>query len=75
MNTEIIQTVADVILKLIQAGPTIIKTIEDAKPFAEEFARLFTGGDEPTQDDLDRIKARIDDLYAQAQVPLPPEDG
>lgn len=69
-----VETIAQVILQLVQLGPAIIKTVDDAKPFVEEFAALLRGGTEPTQDDLDALKARIDDLYAQAQAPLPPAD-
>jgi len=69
----ILTTVAGVISQLVQIGPTVIKGIEDAKPFAQEIITMLTGGntDQISQADLDKLTASIAALSAQLQTPLP----
>lgn len=71
---EIITTIAQVIKAAVDAGPSIIKGIEDAKPFAEAIFASLVRGKEISQDDLDALEAKITDLSNQLQLPLPPEN-
>lgn len=67
----VITTVAGVIKTAVDIGPTVIKTIDDAKPFAEALYRALTGN-EITGDQLAELEVRIAALSAELQQPLPP---
>lgn len=71
--SEIITSVAEVIKQAVELTPAIIKTVDDAKPFAEIIWNNIGGTTVVSQADLDRIRIQIAALSAQLQAPLPPE--
>lgn len=71
--TAIINLIATVIKTAVDLTPTVIKGVEDAKPFAEAIYHALKG-DNITQDQLDQLEAKITDLSNQLQQPLPPEE-
>lgn len=73
MNPQLILTVAGIIKTLIDVGPDVIKGVQDAKPFAEQLVKTIFGKKEITNEELAELEAKIDDLAAQLQEPLPPE--
>lgn len=73
MNPAIIASIASIIKTLVDVGPDVIKGVQDAKPFATQIVKSLFGKEEISQEDLTELEARIDDLAAQLQVPLPPE--
>lgn len=72
-TAAIITTIAAVIKAAVDLTPTVIKAVEDAKPFAEAIFNTI-GGKTITQEDLTALEAHIADLSNQLQKPLPPED-
>lgn len=72
-TAAIITAVAGIIKGLIDNGPTIIKTVEDAKPFAQAIYHALKG-DNITQDQLTELEARITNLSNELQKELPPEE-
>lgn len=73
-SITVIETIAKIIKIAVDLTPTVIKTIEDAKPFAEALYKTIKGNG-VTQDDLDALEDRITILSQQLQLPLPPEDA
>lgn len=69
----IIATLAKIIKVAVDVGPDVIKGVQDAKPFAEQIFKSLMGNKEITQEELAELEAKIDDLAAQLQEPLPPE--
>lgn len=69
----IIGTLAKVIKIAVDTGPDVIKGVADAKPFAAQIYKSLFGKEEITMEDLLALEAKIDDLAAQLQEPLPPE--
>lgn len=69
---EIVELVAKAIKVAVDLTPTVIKGVEDAKPFAKAIVEMFKGH-RVSEDDLVKLEAKIDDLAAQLQEPLPPE--
>lgn len=65
-------TVAAVIKICVDLGPTVIKGVEDARPFAEQILKLIHG-DHVTQEQLDALRAGADALSSQIQAMRPPE--
>ena len=72
--TTIISTISSVINEAVVLGPTVIKAVDDAKPFAELIYGLFTGTN-VTQQQVDDLLANLDSLSDQLEVDLPPDDG
>lgn len=72
-TTEIINIIALVISEAVKLGPVVIKTTEDAAPFAKAIYGLFTGTN-VTQAQLDELVAKIKNLSNELQKPLPPEE-
>lgn len=70
---QLILSLAGIIKKAVELGPDVIKTISDAKPFAEQIVKSTFGKTEITKEELAALEASIDDLANQLQVPLPPE--
>ena len=70
----IIATVATVIKTAVDVGPSIIKGVEDATPFAQAIYDTLTGGT-ITQAQLDSLTAQIKVLSDQLQAPMDQEDG
>lgn len=72
--TTIIATIASVINEAVTLGPTVVKAVEDAEPFAQLIYGLFEGTN-VTQAQIDTLVANLAVLSAQLQVPLAPDDG
>lgn len=70
---DIIATVAAAIKAVVDLTPVVIKTVEDAKPFAEIIWTNLKGKGATKPADLDRLQMQIAALSAQLQAPLPPE--
>lgn len=70
----IIDTIAKVINEAVVLGPTVIKAVDDAKPFAQLIYGLFTGTN-VTQAQVDDLLSKLDVLSDQLNVDLPPDDG
>lgn len=68
--TEIITVVAAVIKEAVDLGPTLIKSVKDAEPFAEVIINSLLGK-EVTLEDLNQIEKQIKALSAELQKPLP----
>lgn len=73
MNPALIATIASIIKTLVDVGPDVIKGVQDAKPFAQQIVKSLFGKEEISDEDLAELEAKIDELAAQLQVPLPPE--
>lgn len=73
-SAVIIATIASIIKTAVDVGPVVIKGIEDAKPFAEALYNTLFKGHKITEEELAQLEARIKDLSAQLQLPLPPEE-
>ena len=70
----IINLIAGVIKTAVELTPTIIKTVNDAKPFAEAIYNSIIKGNEVSEDQLKELEARLTELSNQLQLPLPPEE-
>lgn len=70
MDPATIATIATVIKTAVDLGPTIIKGIQDAEPFAKAIIDTLQGKT-PSQDDLAQLEAHIQNLSDQLQQPLP----
>lgn len=70
----IIDTIAKVINEAVVLGPTVIKAVDDAKPFAQLIYGLFTGTN-VTQAQVDDLLSKLDVLSDQLDVDLSPDDG
>ncbi len=70
----IITAIAGVIKTAVELTPTIIKTVNDAKPFAEAIYNTVIKGNEVSEDQLKELEDRITQLSNQLQLPLPPEE-
>ena len=75
MNSAlIITTIAGIIKTAVELTPTVIKTIEDAKPFAEAIYNNLVKGNVITKDQLLELEAHILELSNQLQAPVPNEE-
>lgn len=73
MNAQaIIETIALVIKEAAILGPIIIKSVEDATPFAKAIYDMIAGHT-VTQAELDELVEKIQVLSAQLQKPIPDE--
>ena len=70
----IITAIAGVIKTAVELTPTVIKTVNDAKPFAEAIYNSIIKGNEVTEDQLKELEDRLTELSNQLQLPLPPEE-
>ena len=71
--TEVINAIAAVVNAAVKLGPGVIKTVEDAAPFAKAIYGLFDRTN-VTQAQLDDLASRIKVLSNELQQPLPPEE-
>lgn len=69
----LVGTIASVIKTAVDLTPDVIKTVQDATPFAQVIYNAVVKGDSITQEDLDKLEAQITDLSNQLQLPLPDE--
>lgn len=72
-TTEIINIIAAVVNTAVKLGPTVIKGVEDATPFAKAIYGLFTGTN-VTEAQLDDLVKKIKTLSEELQKPLPQEE-
>lgn len=70
--TSIISAISSVIKVAVDLTPMVIKTIEDAKPFAQAIYDTLIGDKDITQEELEILQAKILELSNQLQAPLPP---
>lgn len=73
-TAAIISAVAAAIKAAVDLTPSVIKTVQDATPFAQAIVATIKGKN-ITQDQLDQLEAQITSLSQQLQAPLPPDDG
>lgn len=73
--TTIIATIAAVIKEAVDLGPTIIKDVEAAAPFAQALFNNLFKGQTISQDDLTALESSVDALVSQIEEPLPADDG
>lgn len=74
MDTALaLSLVSTAIKTFIEVEPTIVKAISDLKPFAKALFERFTG---KAISDVDRaaLDAKIDELHAEFQAPIPAEE-
>ena len=71
MALATVELVSMIILKLIEAAPTVIKTVDDVTPFAKRLISVAKG-DTVTPEQQAELEAMVDKLYAESQEPLPP---
>lgn len=69
----IVTTVAKIIKVAVDLTPIVLKTVDDARPFAAAIVKVLKG-EEVTQEELEILEGQIDDLSRQLQLPLPPEE-
>jgi hypothetical protein len=70
--TQIITAISSVIKVAVDLTPVVIKTIEDAKPFAQAIYDTLIGDKEISAEELETLQAKILELSNQLQAPLPP---
>lgn len=73
MAIQVVELIAKVIKTAVDLTPTVVKTVEDAKPFAQAIYSTLRGN-QITKSQLEELERRIDELSAQLQLPLPPEE-
>lgn len=71
--TAILALIAQILPIAIQSFPTVLKGIEDLRPFATQLFNGLSGKTEITQAEQDALEAMLTDLSNQLQQPLPPE--
>jgi hypothetical protein len=73
-TAAIISAVAAAVKAAVDLTPSVIKTVQDATPFAQAIVATIKG-ENITQDQLDQLEAQITTLSLQLQAPLPADDG
>lgn len=73
---DIASKAVDVFMKIepivVKGVPVVIQGAKDLKVFAEAFIQKLTGNP-ITEDQRTELEAKLDDLHAQFQKPIPPE--
>lgn len=72
-SAALLASLAKIIKVAVDLTPVVIKTVEDAKPFADLMIKTFQNGTEVTQSELDELIAKVQALSAELQKPLDPE--
>ncbi len=72
MPTAILAFITQVLPVLIQAFPTVIKGVEDLRPFVTQLFLNLTGKTATTDEEQAAIEALIQNLSDQLQQPLDP---
>ena len=67
----IVAKTAEIIKTIVDLTPTVIKTVEDAKPFAQLLYETFSTGKKVTTEGLENVHAEVKRLSAELQQPLP----
>lgn len=67
----LIAKTASILKTIVDLTPTVIKTVEDAKPFAEILYNTFKNGKDVTEDQFNALEAEIKRLSNELQQPLP----
>lgn len=70
MDPITVANVANFLFKLASLAPTIIKSVEDAKPFAVDIISRIQSKTPPTQAEWDALHAKIDELTADIEEPI-----
>ena len=70
----IISTIGSVIKLAVDLTPAVIKTVEDAKPFAQAIYDDLVNKKQISHADLLSLEAKLSTLSQQLQAPLPTED-
>ena len=70
----IIALIGTVIKTAVDLTPTVIKTVQDAEPFAKAIWDYLVNKKVITQADLDSLEQKLQSLSDQLQAPLPPQD-
>lgn len=73
-TAAILETISKVIKQIVDLTPTVIKTVEDATPFAEAIYNALKGKN-VTLAQLEELEAKITKLSNRLQEPLPEDDG
>lgn len=71
---DIIKLVGTVIKTAVDLTPSVIKTVQDAEPFALTIWNNLVNKKVITPADLDLLAAQLTALSARLQAPLPPAD-
>lgn len=71
-TASVIAAISSVIKVAVDLTPVVIKTIEDAKPFAQAIYDTLIGDKDITPEELELLKAKVLELSNQLQTPLPP---
>ena len=74
MDPATLTAIANVINAAVQIGPSVIKGVEDALPFAQAIYNNLFNKTTITQADLDALDAQVQAMVDQALTPLPPDD-
>lgn len=69
-----LSTISDFLVQIAKIGPTLIKTVEDAEPFAQALIDAFHGRT-LTDAGIAALEADLAALSQQLQKPLPVDDG
>ena len=69
----IITLIATVIKTAIDVAPGVIKTVQDAEPFAKAIWDDLVNKKVITPEDMAALEAKLAALSAALQTPLPPE--
>ena len=67
-----IEVVSTILLKLLQAAPTIIQTVENVRPMAARLVDAIQGKTELSEEEIAQLQAGVDALLDEAMTPLPP---
>lgn len=74
-GTEIIALIGQIIKTAVDVGPTVIKAVGDAEPFALLIYDNLVGGQPITPEQQADIEAQLAVLSGRLQAPLPPEEA
>lgn len=72
---SIVSVIGNVIKTAVDLTPGVIKTVEDAAPFAELIWDHLVNKKVITQSDLNDLDAKLAALSARIQAELPPEQA
>ena len=72
-TAAIIALIGTVIKTAVDLTPVVIKTAQDAEPFAKAIWDNLVNKKVITADDLTALETQLTALSAQLQAPLPPE--
>lgn len=71
--SKVIETIANILKTVNELAPTVIQTVQDAKPLAESIYNVVIKGNKVTDEELEALEAHVMALSDELQEPLPPE--